>query len=148
MTKALPFTKASIRRAKVVGEARIVTQPSRLSTTQAIACAEAEGLEVYDIGPDGTIYTKPSSSPQPKEPSFIYFVVGGPFVKIGFSTSVRFRITSLQVGNPYRLSLLNSIPGDVDLERELHRRFSSYRAQGEWFRLEGDLATWIDGGFK
>jgi hypothetical protein len=56
-------------------------------------------------------------------------------------------MNALQVSSPYEVTLLHSIAAPVDLERHLHERFASYRHRGEWFRIEGELAAWIDAGF-
>jgi hypothetical protein len=41
----------------------------------------------------------------------------------------------LQTGSPLPLALLWSCPGGLSLEAALHRRFATFRAQGEWFDL-------------
>ena len=59
---------------------------------------------------------------------------GSPLVKIGYTGGVPLkRLASLQTGQPMALSLLWSIP--VDIEDELHERFAAYRVRGEWFDL-------------
>ncbi len=56
------------------------------------------------------------------------------FIKIGFSKNPKFREKTLQSEEP-EIELLASIEGTIDLEKELHARFSAYRIRGEWFRL-------------
>ena len=76
----------------------------------------------------------------------IYFIVGGPFVKIGHTTrSIFTRMKCLQTCNPYRLKLVLIVDGTIGHERELHRKFSDLRAVGEWFRHEEPLASYISG---
>lgn len=40
------------------------------------------------------------------------------------------------------------LPGGLNEEASLHRRFKAYRLNGEWFRRAGSLATWIEGRCK
>lgn len=77
----------------------------------------------------------------------VYFMVGGPFVKIGFSVDPESRLATLQTGSPHELRLAASVPGTIEDEHLLHRRFAEYRvrADGEWFRHEGALAEYIRG---
>lgn len=59
---------------------------------------------------------------------------GSPLVKIGYTSGAPAkRLASLQTGQPMPLSLLWSIP--VDIESELHERFAAHRVRGEWFDL-------------
>jgi Meiotically up-regulated gene 113 len=71
-----------------------------------------------------------------KENPTIYIVSGasGRFFKIGFTNSIEDRLRSLQTASPEPLHLHLAIPGSLDKERELHRRFAVHRAQGEWFK--------------
>ena len=66
----------------------------------------------------------------------IYFVEaeGTNCVKIGFtSRSVEQRIAELQTGQPQRLRLWGSIPGECDAEQGLHKEYAALRTNGEWF---------------
>lgn len=76
---------------------------------------------------------------------FVYFI-GDPrrkVVKIGVSTDVGRRLTSIQTGYPYPLSILCVIPGDEVLESELQRIFSPLRTNGEWFRYDWRIRTYV-----
>jgi hypothetical protein len=64
-------------------------------------------------------------------------------VKIGVSTDVSRRLTAIQTGYPYPLSILCVIPGDEVLESELQRIFAPMRTNGEWFRYDGRLRAYI-----
>lgn len=79
----------------------------------------------------------------PPAGSNIYFVAAGHFIKIGYSTNWPQRIAELQVGCPYRLSVLHIMEGPREFEPELHQRFAHLRVQGEWFRRDGDLISYI-----
>lgn len=54
-------------------------------------------------------------------------------IKIGVAKDVRARIRGLQTGNPELLRLLYVLPGDNELEWQLHRKLKGSRIQGEWF---------------
>src|SRR3954466_5021296 len=74
-----------------------------------------------------------------RQPGWIYIAGFANYVKVGFtSKSVEDRITSLQTGCPETLTLYASMKGSMDLEARLHRKFSAYMTQGEWFRREGE----------
>lgn len=67
---------------------------------------------------------------------FIYFIqgeCGGP-IKIGYTTDLVKRLSSLQTGYPDRLELLLAFPGNRKHEKALHDKFEEYRLNGEWFR--------------
>lgn len=57
--------------------------------------------------------------------------------KIGISIKPEARLIDLQVGNPEKLLLYGTMPGDH--EYELHHRFAHNRLQGEWFKATADL---------
>ena len=74
---------------------------------------------------------------------FVYFIKLNPnlrtgfnqfnYVKIGKSTSIKGikrRISSLQVGSPFKYDFLGYMEGS---ERYFHNYFSAARVQGEWF---------------
>lgn len=74
---------------------------------------------------------------------YVYFVQcgedDGP-IKIGSTADVDKRLSQLQVGCPFDLTLLASILVEdaEEVERELHARFRSFHIRGEWF--EGSYA--------
>ena len=72
---------------------------------------------------------------------YVYFIrIGedGP-IKIGLTDDVKRRLEQLQTANPEALRLIACVPGDRRLEAHLHRRFTSDRINGEWFRPGTDL---------
>lgn len=76
----------------------------------------------------------------------IYFIVSETLeaAKIGFTRSdPRYRLASLQTGNPARLKLYGYVPGTIEEERLLHRAFAPLHIQGEWFRFEGKLRDFV-----
>lgn len=91
----------------------------------------------------------PATLPPPplKRPSRgapqVYFIRCGDCVKIGTGRRPTRRLVYLQIGNAEPLRLLFQIPGDATVEREMHRRFAQYHKTGEWFRIEGELRSFI-----
>lgn len=77
----------------------------------------------------------------------VYFIKAGNFVKIGIATDPEKRLIELQTANPVVLKLVYSMPGDEELEKLLHKTFDEYRENGEWFRFELGLKSFIN-GFK
>lgn len=73
----------------------------------------------------------------------IYFIECAGRIKIGWSMSWQKRIRHLQTAAPGTIKVLGVIAGTVKQERQFHRAFAAHRAQGEWFRNEGDLAEYI-----
>lgn len=76
--------------------------------------------------------------------SFIYFARAGNKVKIGISKNPRQRLGGIRTGNSNRVSIYYVTPGDMALERELHRLFASDRVNGEWFIYSGQIRSWIE----
>lgn len=80
--------------------------------------------------------------------SIVYFIYasGTRLVKIGVSTKQRLpnRLIELQCGNPDELVLLGYMDGDTERETLLHGMFAAQHHRGEWFRLDAELARYID----
>ena len=49
---------------------------------------------------------------------------------------------------PEKMEVFAILEGWLREEMAYHNRFGAYRLNGEWFRREGDLAEWINGGCK
>lgn len=68
----------------------------------------------------------------------IYFILDEDrhLVKIGYTASdtPEGRLRAFQTGNPARLAVLATMPGEMADEQALHRRFAPERVAGEWFR--------------
>lgn len=75
----------------------------------------------------------------------VYFISDGEFVKIGYTTAddAEQRLKSLQTGNPKKLKLLKSVPGDSQTERKCHQSLARYRVSGEWFQLCNPVKKFI-----
>lgn len=89
--------------------------------------------------------------------SFVYVIraQGDDPIKIGRAIDVRKRVAGLQTGNPRPLELLYVLPGDSELEWQLHYRLRHCLMLGEWFagdeipaflEFTADLADWLVAG--
>lgn len=83
--------------------------------------------------------------PRNTEIERVYFIriAGIPLVKVGRAVDPMGRLGDLQVGSPFELLLLGSIPGRTAVEKAIHQRFDAQRVRGEWFRLDARLAAFI-----
>jgi hypothetical protein len=68
---------------------------------------------------------------------YLYLIRCDEFVKIGIACDVKNRLKTLQTGNPYPLTLIDSFEFDdaVRVESVLHRKYDHARMRGEWFKL-------------
>jgi hypothetical protein len=78
--------------------------------------------------------------------SRIYFVLGvkSQRVKVGVSTHFDHRLSQLTAQGPDDLVVLGTIPGDEELEREIHTELSEYHSHFEWFDYTPEVAEAID----
>jgi hypothetical protein len=74
----------------------------------------------------------------------VYLLRDGDLVKIGYASSINRRISHLQTSSPRSLTLLGVVRGGRKTEQMLHRKFRDYRVRGEWFRIEAELAAFIE----
>ncbi len=81
--------------------------------------------------------------------SYVYFITDSHgHIKIGKTDDVVKRLSELQTGNPFKLSIiltimLKTIEDAFSLENALHRKFKDYQLEGEWFE-EGPVLQFID----
>jgi len=65
-------------------------------------------------------------------------------IKIGVSDNgAEKRRQTLQNGCPYKLCVLASFVGSRGMEWELHRKFSAFRMEREWFARHDELMNYI-----
>lgn len=73
----------------------------------------------------------------------VYFIRCNEYVKIGTS-QVNFmdRLSTLQIGNPYKLTLEYFILGSYQEEKELHYLLKEHKVpgHGEWFKISKEEA--------
>ena len=76
---------------------------------------------------------------------YVYFVSDQRgHIKIGWTTDPHHRMSSLATGSPVKLKLLALVGASgPHQERMIHAQFHSLRAQGEWFREDPVLMSFI-----
>jgi len=78
----------------------------------------------------------------------IYFVKSeSGHIKIGYMKNgrKRMRLYELQVGCPYKLTLIKQIGGGYEKEAEIHKMFKRFRILGEWFLETKEIYDFISG---
>jgi hypothetical protein len=73
----------------------------------------------------------------------VYFARSKDLIKIGFSTDVHGRMSTLSTAVPTEITLLLTLPGTRHFEQRLHRRFKAHRVNGEWFRASPEILEFI-----
>lgn len=64
--------------------------------------------------------------------------------KIGYSQNVNKRLTELQTGCPFKLSILSVKEGGYAEEQVLHGKFRRYSLHGEWFKTHKDILDYFN----
>lgn len=60
--------------------------------------------------------------------------------KIGYTAGKsKNRIKAMQTGCPHKLLVVEEVAGAVEKEKWLHKSFSEYRKQGEWFEFDEQI---------
>ncbi|PQV64447.1 hypothetical protein B1R32_105129 [Abditibacterium utsteinense] len=77
--------------------------------------------------------------------SYVYFIeaVGLGKIKIGTSDAPKKRLQQLATGSAVTLDLIAMIPGDAQIEKELHKKFDHLRVDREWFFAAKELREYI-----
>lgn len=77
--------------------------------------------------------------------SSVYFAqcISTGLIKIGVSVDVTKRIKQIEQASCRRLSLLGTIPGNISIERRLHKQWSACREMGEWFAPNAEMLASI-----
>ena len=77
----------------------------------------------------------------------IYFIVTKDrhYVKIGVTTDLSQRLVELCKAHPTpdALFVFHVLPGSIQLERYLHRKWEHLQTHREWFIFDEDIKTWI-----
>ena len=76
---------------------------------------------------------------------YLIEAVGANRVKIGYSTAVSSRISSIATACPFPISVLATRKGERDLESALHAHVPTKRVIGEWFEKWNDAVAWFTG---
>ena len=78
----------------------------------------------------------------PKKSYYLYAITNGSEIKIGFSSCIKKRLSSLQTSNSNKLVCLWSYSvgrnryDATNNEKKLHRLCKDYKIRGEWFESE------------
>lgn len=59
--------------------------------------------------------------------------------KIGISSNVKRRLSSIRTSCPEKVELLHSTPGTVELEKFLHKKFAHLQVHNEWYEYDISL---------
>lgn len=73
-------------------------------------------------------------SVHPARKGYVYFLIAGDRIKIGFSMKPGVRVMDLQQGIAERVEFFAAFPGTTYDEQRLHKEFASMRTRGEWYR--------------
>jgi len=66
-------------------------------------------------------------------------------IKIGATINgIKWRIKNLQIGCPYKLTLIKTFNSRKFSERRLHHTFAHLRMEGEWFEFRDELRSFIE----
>jgi hypothetical protein len=118
-----------------------------LTQVRAFCVAHAGWADVVSLLPDrvpAPVAEEPRRPAQQVLIGFVYLIHSGKYYKIGHTNSVGRREYELSIQMPEKVSVVHSIETDdpEGIEDYWHRRFSSRRARGEWFKLEpNDVAA-------
>lgn len=77
-------------------------------------------------------------------PKFTYFARKGDLVKIGFTTSVKTRLRSLETAGGFTFDEVVYRPGGRAVEGQYHERFATTRVLGEWFDMSPAIRNEMD----
>lgn len=100
-------------------------------------------LEVHGRVTATPVRFRPDFIPRHDLQGFVYFAEAEGSIKIGWSSDVARRLEELQTGNPRKIRLLGAFPGTMHDEAALHRKFGHLRLEGEWFRGESELRSFV-----
>lgn len=124
----------------------IIDGPKRIRTGFAEADLDKARDRYHEYAGRQWVPTPQMSDPAKGKECGVYVIGFGPYVKIGKTVSLKKRLTGLQTPEP--VDVYGWLPGYSSHEALLHAKFGKYRLRGEWFRKEGELATWIESGCK
>jgi hypothetical protein len=72
---------------------------------------------------------------------YIIEAVGLDRIKVGFTSDLVKRLRTIQTSCPAPVLLIAVIRGGRETERDIHRTLRPYRAYGEWFNCDHEIAT-------
>ena len=103
----------------------------------------------YSDRPDW-LNTRAQKDPHVPKPGFVYAISDGTAIKVGRSSNVRKRLSSLQSSNPRELSIVAQVFHDdsVAAERAAHEALAEYHIRLEWFSCDDRAAIEAIGGAR
>jgi len=69
-------------------------------------------------------------------------------IKIGFTNNINERVGAGKVWRPEGLEVLLLIPGDMEMETNLHLKFEEHQIHGDWFRSSQEILAFIEQKLK
>jgi hypothetical protein len=137
---------------------------------KAIAAAKAKGIpahcrcsdEQFDLFawhglipvPNGEVWSRQELDRalrlldvrKPDSLSEVYFIRCSRYVKIGYSADqgAYGRMADLQTLSPFELEMLGTMPGDKEVEGQMHQLFRIIHVRGEWFHKTPLLLAYMD----
>lgn len=110
-----------------------------------ISSGKWQCLDQHGLVREEVVRYIPDYIPQSECDGVVYFAQSGDQgpIKIGWSQDVERRILELQTANAHRLHLLGTIPGRLEDEMKTHARFAHLRMEGEWFRNDPEIHTYL-----
>lgn len=120
-----------------------ITKPFDLKRERAGVLRYLKKIKSSQVGKFSGLFEQ--AYPPASSNNLCYFIQCGEFVKIGFTNrQPSERLSSLQTGTPYQLTLLATVSSNKFSEGELHQRFAELRHRGEWFIASSELLTFIE----
>ena len=117
---------------------------------QALALVQAQlAAQGLALSPHGDWRPLPVVPIPPK--CGVYFLHCDGYIKIGHAKDAVRRLRGIETMVPYPVTLVHHVPCPdeataLTCERAFHRQFAALRVRGEWFRLAGDLAAFLQTG--
>lgn len=80
-----------------------------------------------------------------KDNDVIYFITNNKgSIKVGYTSSIRTRLTAIQLGCDTYCEIIATIKGGKELEKQAHNFFKEKRLSGEWFLInEEDIYDFV-----
>ncbi len=88
----------------------------------------------------------PNAPPPKHTRGFVYFmrIDGKGHVKIGFSKEPTNRLKGFTTSTPGTPKIVGFMPGTVETEGKLHKKFAALHVKGEWFKCTGALKALVE----
>jgi hypothetical protein len=151
MPESFEFIKATVFRGKKRANSKDVNIMSIESFVILLAALDRRGNVQAQILSDRSRFSRdiflPIREGKKISSSRGLYVLGNKdmgFCKIGIACDIQRRMKEIQTGCPYPLVLwfFKPMQGAAIIEKKLHRQFSDYRLNGEWF--SSDVFSLVD----